>query len=74
MHKKFEVNQTKIKGGCQSGMISNSEMFLKQMNILLELTNVSLFPQVIRKFSSSAALLQAKIRKTLSNKGKNMMQ
>ena len=69
MDKKFEVNQTKIKGSCQSGrkaaeMISNSEMFLKQMNIILELTNVSLSPQVIVKFNSNAALLlQAKNQK-----------
>ena len=75
MDKKFEVHQTKIKGSCQSGrkaaeMISNSEMFLKQMNIILELTNVSLSPQVIVKFNSSAANsdIPSQIR------GKNMMQ
>ena len=63
MHKMLDINQTMIKGGCQPGMISNSEMSLKQMNILLELTNVSLSPKVIVKFKSSAALLQTKNQK-----------
>ena len=31
MHKKFEINQTKIKGGCQSGKKSGSPQFASKI-------------------------------------------
>ena len=59
MHKKFEINQTKIKGSCQSGRKvvthdSKSDLPLSDYNVLLTILNlISGTPPRIRKSTIS---------------------